>query len=498
MKSVEMKSVKHLLPAAAIIFLTLAVSIFLYERVMSYEEEQCWQELSTTSETVQKEITTKLNDEITKLHLMQEIMVNNGIFSAEDIGQLYLDIVQPTTIFARIDVLYPDNTLVSNGQVITPSETSIEASDGNSGEAFDFDFDEIVKDGERLTRRTTDFLTGDQYIYYLLPVEYNGYVSAVLIAALDTARLSDIFQPLIYNGEANVCIIDSVDGNYIMDSWHKELGNAYQDEGREMLPGYEDVDPKESLRNLETGTAAFKSKTTGKNIYLHFTPMGIFDWQLSIFAEEDVLFENMVHLRRIFLAASITEAVLIALYFYVLFQNTMKLEKSYEYIQKQQEELTRISYTDLLTGLYNRNKFMEDLAAFTLNPPLKIGAAYLDLNGLKQINDTQSHEAGDRFLQQAASAVKKHFSDSSYRIGGDEFVILCQNTEEERFCEEIARLRSSLEQVHVSCAIGTCWQANVSDINAVLRHAEKRMYKHKESFYLTNASLERPQVYRQR
>lgn len=494
MKSVETKTVKHLLPAAAIIFLTLAVSLFLYEKVMNYEEEQCWQELSTTAETVQKEISTKFIDEITKLHLMQEIMLDNGMFSAEDIGQLYLDIVQPTTIFSRIDVLYPDNTLVSNGQVITPGETPGETFDF----AFDLDFDEIVRGGERLTRRTTDFLTGDQYIYYLLPVEYDGDMSAVLIAALDTARLTDIFQPLIYNGEANVCIIDSIDGNYIMDSWHKELGNAYQDEGREMLPGYEDVDSKKALKNLETGTAAFKSKTTGSNIYLHFTPMGIFDWQLSIFAEEDVLFANMVHLRRIFLAASITEAVLIALYFYVLFQNTRKLEKSYEYIQKQQEELTRISYTDLLTSLHNRNKFMEDLATLTLNPPSKIGVAYLDLNGLKQINDTQSHEAGDRFLQQAASALKKHFPDSSYRIGGDEFVIICANTEEDGFCEEIAKLRDSLEKANVSSAIGTCWQANVSDINAVLHHAEKRMYKHKESFYLANAPLERPKVYRQR
>lgn len=98
MQSVETKTVKHLLPAAAIIFLTLAVSLFLYEKVMNYEEEQCWQELSTTAETVQKEISTKFNDEITKLHLMQEIMLDNGIFSAKDIGQLYLDIVQPTTI----------------------------------------------------------------------------------------------------------------------------------------------------------------------------------------------------------------------------------------------------------------------------------------------------------------------------------------------------------------------------------------------------------------
>lgn len=240
-----MKLLKKLLPAAAIVVVTLVVSFFLYLQVMKYEQNQCWLELSSTAATVKKEIAMKFQDEITKLHLMEEIILSHKFFSAEDIGELYIDVVQPTTIFSRIDILYPNDTQVSNGKVISVEEH--------------LNYEELAKDGERMSRRQTDFLTGEQYVYYILPIEQEERVPLILIAALDTAHLSEIFQPLIYNGQANICIVDAVDGNYIMDSWHKMLGNAYQDNGREMLPGYEDVDAKEALRTMQTGTAAFRS-----------------------------------------------------------------------------------------------------------------------------------------------------------------------------------------------------------------------------------------------
>lgn len=465
-----MNMLKRLLPAMAVIFVTMIVSYFLYAVVIEYEEERCWQELSSTAKTIEKEISSKFQDEITKLHLMEEIILNNRIFDAENIEQLYLEIVQPTMIFSRIDVLYPDNTLVSNGNVIEMTQKP--------------DFQEIVKDGERLSSRQTDFITGEQYVYYLLPiVRENGEIPAVLIAALDTGKMTEIFQPIIYNGEANVCIIDAEDGNYIMDSWHATLGNAYEDEGRKMLPGYEDVDSKEALRNMETGTAAFRSRTTGENIYLYFTPLKNFKWQLSIFAEEKVLFENTIHLRKIFVLASVIEAILITLYFLLHFRNVMQLEKSYLQIQKQKEELLYISYTDQLTALNNRNKFTEVMNQLNAAPPEKIGAVYLDLNGLKLMNDTKSHEVGDRYLKQAGKVLAEVFGKMAYRIGGDEFVVLAPEIEKELFEEKIKELECSMESQKISVSAGSFWEENCQDINEALKVAERKMYREKEAFH---------------
>lgn len=464
-----MRTVRRLLPVIILIVFTCLVSLFLYQVVMDHETKQCWDELQTTTESVKEEITTKFTDEITKLQLMRKIMQENRIYTAENIEELYLEVVQPTTIFTRIDILYPDNTLVSNGKVVSEHE--------------ELDFQEIIQEGERMSHRRTDSFTGEQYVYYILPVEESETVRVVLIAALDTKRLTSIFEPLIYNGAANICIADATDGNYIMDSWHEELGNVFQEDGRKMLPGYEEVDAGEALINRETGAAAFRSKSTGKNMYLYFTPLGQFDWQLSIFAQEDILFASVYPMKRIFLLASIVEAVLFGIYFFLHFRNVKQVEQSYLFIQQQKEELIRVGYTDLLTKLYNRNKFMFDLNEIQEDPPQQLGVAYMDLNGLKVLNDSQSYEAGDRYLQRTAKVLYEVFQKEAYRIGGDEFIIVARDISEAVFNEKLLVLQEKFAEGDVSCALGSEWISGVTDAEELMKRAERQMYRRKAAFY---------------
>ena len=54
----------------------------------------------------------------------------------------------------------------------------------------------------------------------------------------------------------------------------------------------------------------------------------------------------------------------------------------------------------------------------------RVGAAYMDLNGLKEINDRKGHEAGDAFIKKATGVITEVFGDSAYRLGGDEFAVV--------------------------------------------------------------------------
>ena len=83
--------------------------------------------------------------------------------------------------------------------------------------------------------------------------------------------------------------------------------------------------------------------------------------------------------------------------------------------QRQQERLQFLSFRDMLTGLYNRNKYMKVLETFEKYPVCDTGVAYIDLNGLKQINDNLGHEAGDRLLCDAAKEILRTFPENSYR-----------------------------------------------------------------------------------
>ena len=89
--------------------------------------------------------------------------------------------------------------------------------------------------------------------------------------------------------------------------------------------------------------------------------------------------------------------------------------------KKVQEKLYRLSYRDTLTGLDNRNRYMELLEAGKENALKQVGGIYMDLNGLKRCNDCFGHAAGDTLICRAADALNDVFPGEACRIGGDEF-----------------------------------------------------------------------------
>lgn len=468
-----MKAVKRLLPVAGITGVILIISFLLYSGIVESGKEKCWQELSSTTELVRKEITTKLQDEMVKLHLIEAAMTQDGILERKDMKALQLDVFVETTIFSRIDVLYPDDTLLLGGTKKVKYEN--------------VSFEEMAEKGEHLTGRETDYETGKECIYYMMPVENGSEILLMLIGVIESESLSEVFQPVIYDGKANICIVDVESGNYIMDTWHKELGNAYETEDRKRIKGYEAVDLKEELRTYQTGAIAFESRTNGKPIYMYYTPVELFDWQLAIFAQEDVIFGYLLSLQKLCIFAAVTEALLLILYFLWNIRTVRLLEKSNAEIEKQKEQLRHISYIDMLTSTYNRNKYIEVLSLLRKQKPEKVGIAYIDLNGLKQINDLHSHEAGDDYIRGTAKVISEIFTGSCYRIGGDEFVILTVNMEREEFIDRVKVLKEIVKQQKISISVGSLWEEFCENLDELVKEAERRMYEEKESYYLTHS-----------
>lgn len=460
---------KRLFPVVCITIVTILISIGIINKIMSHEQSRAWMELTTTGQTISDEIKTKFQDEIVKLHLVESMMQDSDDEGSEI---LYLKVIQPTTMFARIDVLYPDGTIYSNDETIRTEK--------------DIDFDSLATKGEYMTQRKTDYITGKECVYYVLPVMRGENIRAVLIGMMDMEALSEAFQPVIYNGLANIQIIDTKDGNYILDSWHTTLGNAYENGERTKAKGYEDFDMRQALVEQRTGTVAFYSKTTGRTLYMYLTPVGMFDWELSIFAPEDVLFSEVIHMRRLFLYAGIMEVLLLLAYFGLNIRTVRLLEGSLAENERQKEALRRLSYFDGLTALYNRNKYVEMVKQFAEQTRQNIGVAYVDLNGLKQINDAQSHTAGDDYIRRAAQTLGAAFAEQCYRLGGDEFLVVVTNVTHDDFAERIAQAREKMESEGISVSIGMAWQAESSTLDEMLKAAEQKMYQEKEKYYRTH------------
>lgn len=156
--------------------------------------------------------------------------------------------------------------------------------------------------------------------------------------------------------------------------------------------------------------------------------------------------------------------------------------------QQAEEQLRYVSSHDTLTGLYNRSFFSEELARLDRGRHFPVSIIVIDLDRLKETNDTRGHAAGDRLIQQAArvltSAVR--VEDVVARIGGDEFAIILAGADLEAAARVIERIRDG-EAAHnadepefpLGMSLGVATATSRGDLDMTHKQADRLMYEDK-------------------
>ena len=151
------------------------------------------------------------------------------------------------------------------------------------------------------------------------------------------------------------------------------------------------------------------------------------------------------------------------------------------------EELTFKSYHDSLTKLKNRLAYDETLESL-LGTEEPTGVCFIDLNGLKWLNDNLGYDMGNKAIQQTCELIRKHISDDYiYRINGDEFVIIWPDVSYSQFMETAEKLKSTLSSKQNIAAVGYVWGSE-EDVGITVRKAEKAMQAAKNKFYTEHAN----------
>lgn len=145
--------------------------------------------------------------------------------------------------------------------------------------------------------------------------------------------------------------------------------------------------------------------------------------------------------------------------------------------------LQHMSYSDQLTGFGNRYKMNEHIE--NMPEGESVGAVFCDVTGLKRVNDTQGHEKGDRLILSACESLRRVFADYElFRIGGDEFLVLCPGISEEELKEKVEALRKDIRENLITMAVGAVWQKEgKKNIDRLLLESEKLMYEDKSAYY---------------
>lgn len=160
------------------------------------------------------------------------------------------------------------------------------------------------------------------------------------------------------------------------------------------------------------------------------------------------------------------------------------------------EETNRMANYDHLTGLAKRRILVAELARTTMlleRQPQTNALLFIDLDGFKNINDTYGHDAGDTILKVSAERLEACIrkSDLAARFGGDEFVILLENIQNDTVATEIADkiiqaiqqpilLDNNLQgQVGASIGLRIIDQNNTHSVDDILKLADQAMYEAK-------------------
>jgi len=173
----------------------------------------------------------------------------------------------------------------------------------------------------------------------------------------------------------------------------------------------------------------------------------------------------------------------------ILRQRRNFIEKLNSQITKARQlegELSRQALQDDLTGVQNRRALFRSFDKMAINLQKGI-LAYIDLDNFKQVNDNWGHQYGDEVLINIATSLLKTAPTGShvFRIGGDEFVVLLPNDDQEisqKWIDTLYNVTTQIrEQFNIGISIGLApyYPGNLSEPDSILVMADKAMYKEK-------------------
>lgn len=160
------------------------------------------------------------------------------------------------------------------------------------------------------------------------------------------------------------------------------------------------------------------------------------------------------------------------------------------------EKLTTHANTDPLTGLYNRRgfeSFAQEALLVACHYARPLSALMLDLDHFKEINDSHGHAVGDTVLRDVAQAIQQSArkDDSVCRMGGEEFLVICSNTDLKAAIQAAERLRRMVERLRIqagdaeiqtSVSIGVATrEVGMTETDALVNAADRALYRAKQA-----------------
>ena len=322
-----------------LVALIAAASYFVTRRINTMEENASFNSLAKEAEEFAHSIELNVSSDRDKLELIASLMAVS-LNEPEDFLRLYRS---TGTFFSRLELLLPGD------QVVTGSGEIIDASGALS-------FEREAALGAHISDRETD-IDGEGYaVRHFVPVKQEDEVVAMLYGVIELGRLGEELPYSPYGGEAAVYVIDGATGDFLIDTWHREIGKIWQLGARPMVDGYDDAQLRQGLVDGQSNYVVFISNTTGERLYFYYAPLAINQWRVALSVPEDTVFASARNIRGLLNILLVIESALFAAYIVWM---TLYVRRE---TGEKQRQLDALSYIyDVEKLLFNAHEHRENV-----------------------------------------------------------------------------------------------------------------------------------------
>lgn len=319
------KKEKHIVreKSLSVTFFMIAALIILFLiaffKISQLIKTRCFERMQEGVNTVIDEITQKVTRDSQILNSAADIISNNERFDSESLIAT-MDSIAPLMETMEVCILLPDNTILEAGGTITDGSGMIS-------------FDELAPLGEHVSNRMTSMLDGNTYILrHYVPIIKDNKTVAILYGVTRLSQLPEIMNiSNLYNASASVYIIDTENGDFIMNTWDGQLGDLDSFEVAATKDGYDWNHVKADLMEGHKGHVVLKPGNSDEWLHLYYAPSNINQWSIGVSVPEKVAFANLYAIRKVCLLIACFILIVVIIYYIWMRKNAKEtLQKTVE------------------------------------------------------------------------------------------------------------------------------------------------------------------------
>lgn len=306
--------------AASVVLLVVIAVLFTasFVKISQAIQKRSYSRMQEGVQTVINEVSSKLKRDSSILNSTAKVISSADNFDIESMREI-INNISPLLETTKVRILMPDD------RILTPDGNVTDAS-----EVADLSYEKEAALGEHVSNRVVNASSGTASIRHFVPIEKDGEVVALLYGVTRLDELPDSLNiQNIYNSSANVFMIDTDTGDFLLDTMHGRLGNIddYKsgEEDRRTKGKVSWAQYTEKLLNSESGYVVFRSQNTDGWQCMNFAPSGINKWSIAVAVPEREAFTSVYAVRGVYAVIGVLMVISVALYYIYISRQTKKL-----------------------------------------------------------------------------------------------------------------------------------------------------------------------------